>query len=510
MSEETKLTPEETKMLIRAQYDFPYFCEHIIGQKLPEFMLSISDVVVNRRETKLVCLVIPRGHSKTNTFSVNYSVWRMWKDKMVKPSEAIEVLSANRPLSFKIVGEIQEIFETNKYLSYLVPAKNEENWNKSRITLTNKNTCMVVTYGPSARGLHPDIIIIDDPLKDNENSHEEIIEIFKNIIVGQMEPHTQVIVVCTPQTQQDLLAYLKEKCKTKNKWSYIWRSAVETDGLGTSPEHWTKLLWPEHWTMEEMIDKYDLMGRASFNRELLCNPTAEGTSFFSLKDINKTLDKNLGFSNEINGICYIGCDFAYSEGKHGDYSVSVVVDYLEGKEHIIKDKLKDEVLEFKVKNPIIIKYMDRYKGMKPHMQVNRLKELQTRFNPTRFIVDGTSCGVTFPQEIRNFGGSVESQNFDPNSRRDLLTHLSLLIEKHRIVFPYSDECEDMNKKINRLIKELDAMEETKTKGDRFTVKSRADHDDCTMGLALAVKNIQIESETNQGSLYGCNKLPKRY
>ena len=510
MSKETKLTPEETKMLIRAQYDFPYFCEHIIGQKLPEFMLEISDIVVNRRETKLACLVLPRGHSKTNTFSVNYSVWRLWKDKMVKPSQAIEVLSSTMKRSGDIVQEIQEMFETNKYLSYLVPSKNEANWNKSTITLTNKNTCRVVTYGPSARGLHPDYIILDDVLTDNENSHEWIIDIFKGVIVGQIEPHTQVIVVCTPQNEFDLLSYLRELCKTDSNWKYIHRQAVETDGLGNTPEHWTKLLWSEHWTMEEMKKKYHMMGRAWFNREMFCNPSASGTSFFSLKDINKTLDKNLGFSNEINGICYIGCDFAYSEGKHGDYSVSVVVDYLEGKEHTIIDKLKDEVIEVKVKNPIIIKYMDRYKGMKPHMQVNRLKELQERFNPTRFVVDGSNCGVTFPQEIRNFGGNVESQNFDPISRRDLLTHLSLLIEKHRIVFPYSDYCEDMNKKINRLIKELDAMEETKTKGGRFTVQSRADHDDCTMGLALAVKNIPIESETTEGSLYGCNKLPERY
>lgn len=494
-------------MLIKAQYDFPYFCEHVLGQKLPHFMLEISDLVVNRRDTKLACLVIPRGHSKTNTFSVNYSVWRLWKDKMVKPSEAIEVLSATRELSFKIVDEIKEIFETNKYLKHLVPAKNEENWNKSKITITNKNTCRVVTYGSGARGLHPDIIIIDDPLKDSDNSHEEIIEIFKGVIVGQRGPHTQIIVVCTPQNEFDLLAYLKERCKENNTWKYISRAAVETDGTGTSPEHWTKLLWDEHWTMEGMAEQYNLMGRSAFNREMLCNPSAEGTSFFSMKDINKTIDTNLSFSKEIKGICTIGCDFAYSEGKHGDYSVSVVVDYCEGTEHKIIDKTKDETLEFIVKDPIFIRYIDRYKGMPPHMQVERLKTLQTDYNPSRFIVDHTSCGATFPTEIRNFGGNVEGQNFDPNSRRDLLTHLALLIENHRIVFPFGNEEEKYHKRVMRMIKEIDAMEETKTKGGRFTVQSRMDHDDACISLALAVKNIPVKTEQANECIISGSYMP---
>ena len=54
------------------------------------------------------------------------------------------------------------------------------------------------------------------------------------------------------------------------------------------------------------------------------------------------------------------------------------------------------------------------------------------------------------------------------------------------------------------------MEETKTKGDRFTVKSRADHDDCVFSLALAVKYIPVNIENETKCSWGINLLPTEY
>lgn len=120
---------------------------------------------------------------------------------------------------------------------------------------------------------------------------------------------------------------------------------------------------------------------------------------------------------------------------------------------------------------------DRFNQVDWNLQKARIEAAYLRFNRGRLVMDATGVGDPVVEDLAHKGLTVEPFKFTEQSKRELLTHLAMLLEQDKIKLPNDPE----------LLSELDAIqwgigENGKTK----IVTVEGMHDDRVMSLALAV------------------------
>lgn len=453
---------------------------------MAEFQKKQVQVALNNR---FVCIMNPIGHSKTTVFSVSYPIWRLWKERDFEAC----VVASSLDQSKKIMNIVQSSIETNPFLKQLIPESRDTSWNKLETTTSNGNYYYVKPFNSSVRGVHPNLLVCDDILRETDTPMREIKDLFWSVIFGRVQSRKgQLIVVGTPQTQDDLFADIRKKSLEGSTWKFMKQTAVTMDERG----NWLEPLWKERFTLDELKDIRDAMGPIRFSREYLCDPISSGASVYKKEDILACCDDTLGFSQVADiseGPVYIGCDFAMSTSASGDYSVFTVVQKINAL--FKRNKKTEEGVEYseEINGAVVIKKIERYKGMNFDNQIDRIVTLAQMYSPEKIIVDASNFGTPFFQELQKRMIPVEGQMMPANVRNALLLNICKFIEKDRnghrkLVIPSK---EDSGYSISmRLIDELFSMQESETRANTTTIKSVADHDDCVMSLALALRDIQ--------------------
>ena len=463
--------------------DFLSFCENVLGLELSEFHKEIVKLPINIGN-RYILIVLPVGHLKTTLFSKAYAIWRLFREEDFE----VALVSSSERQSMKILGEVQNELEINPFLKHLVPDNRNTAWNKSTLTTSNGNKYYIVPFNSSARGIHPNVIIYDDLLRETDVSMDKIKDIFWGVFFprGQTK-YCQHIVIGTPQSGDDLYAEIEEKEKKGEGWITVRKPAIITNENG----RWIEPLWKERFTLDELKNIKTNMGEYRFKREYMCNPLSSGASLYPDNLLSACCDPNLSFSYNTKGTVYIGCDFAMSTAASGDYNVYTVVDVING-EYKRKIDLHGVTHEVTVKDPVIIRHIERYRGASGHAE--RVKQLWDTFHPVKVIADVSNFGGKIIPEIRQYGIAVEGQDFQRGPRNNLLIGLRRLIESDdpilkppRLVIPTSQKDQTFSI-TTRLLKELRAMEQTKTRSRVSTFASSLDHDDMVMSLAMAVKD----------------------
>jgi len=465
----------------KIRQDFLAFCEHVLELDLSDFHKEIARIATNKNN-RYICVVLPVGHLKTTLFSKAYAMWRLLRESGIE----IVLVSSSERQSMKIFGEVQDELERNPFLKHLSDGRAA--WNKSTITTSNGNKYYIVPFNSSARGIQPNIIIYDDLLRETDISMDKIKDIFWGIFFprGQTN-YCQHIVIGTPQSGDDLYAEIEEKAKRGEGWITVRKPAVYV-----SPEgKWLKPLWSERFSLDELKKIKRNMGEYRFKREYLCNPLSTGASLYPSNLLASCCDPNLSFSYETKGTVYIGCDFAISTASTGDYNVYTVVDVMKG-DYERRVNIKGVEHKVTVKDPVVIRHIERYRGASGHAQ--RIKQLWETYRPVKVICDISSFGSKIVEDIKQYGIVVESQDFLRGPRNDLLIGLRRLIETDdpllsppRLVIPTSQK-DNTFEITGRLLKELRSIEQSKTRANISTFSSSLDHDDMVMSLAMSVKD----------------------
>src|SRR3990167_2917460 len=410
--------------------------------------------------------IVPRGHLKTSLLNA-YACWRLFRESNYE----LVLVSSTLDQSMKNLSEIQYYLETTPWLQHLLPDDRSTAWNKSTLVTKNRSLIQVKPFSPSARGMHPSEILYDDVLREADVTMDDIKDTFWSIFypMGQTK-HCKHIIVGTPLSQEDLFAEIEQKATEEKIWHVYKKAAIIDYEIGEG-----KPLWPERFTMAELDRIKKDMGAYRFTREYLCSPVGEGSGFYPIEFILNTLDDDRAFSYTTEGQVYIGCDFAMSESATADYNVFTVVDCLTGP-YKRKMKFDRKEVELEVQNPVIVKRIERFKGGTG--QVRRIKELWDRYHPIKVIVDNSSFGAKFAQEIRDLGITVEAQDFQPTKRAMLLTNLRKVFETDnpkvippRLIIPYS-QADETQSIVKHLVRELSGFRETKTKGGYQTIASK--------------------------------------
>lgn len=420
---------------------FPYFFKNVLGMMFPPYMQEWLESMETTDRTVIIC---SRDHGK----SVFMHSWVVWNLVFQEPPYQMLYISSNQKQTLVHMREIDRYFNHPALKKY----KPSRGWAIGNIQLTNGNAILERSVGSQIRGLHPQEIIIDDPLKEFSLAGiQRVTDWFFGDMIPTLHHTSKLRMIGTPFTYTDIFAQLEENpAYTVNKYPCL-----------TSMN---EPLWPERWDYDALMQRKAEIGSLKFTREYLCVPISTGTALFNPEFIAKCKNKDyvlrLGHRKDKGYKYYVGVDPAISTD--GDYNVITVIE------------VDDE------KNKTIV-HVDRAKNVDFRENIEKIRLIGRIFEPEEILYETNTFAKAFTQELRNISDlNVRDFTTTRKKKQEIILSLQMNIENGKINFPYGDN--NSRNLTNTLIEELSMF--SITHSGRF--EGVGAHDDLVMSLALAV------------------------
>ena len=432
-----------------SKHSFPYFFQNVLGMMYPEYMEEWLSLMESTDRTVIIC---SRDHGK----SVFMHSWVVWNLLFQEPPFQMLYISSNQKQTMVHMREIDRYFN----LPALKQFKPSRGWAIGNITLTNGNSVLERSVGSQIRGLHPQEIIIDDPLKEFSIAGiTRVTDWFFGDMIPTLHHTANLRMIGTPSTYTDIFSQLEENpAYTVRKYPCF--NALEEP------------LWPERWDYDALIQRKAEIGSLKFTREYLCIPVSTGTALFGMEHLEKAKNKDyilkLGHRKDKGYKYYVGVDPAISTD--GDYNVIMVLE------------VDDEA------NKTIV-HVDRSKNVKFRENIEKLRLIGQVFQPETILYETNTFAKAFTQELRAVS-DLNVRDFDTTRRKkqEIILNLQMNFENGKIHLPYGDN--NSRKMTSMLIEELSMFSIT----DSGKFEGVGAHDDLVMGLALANAASQTATE----------------
>ncbi len=258
-------TPEQL-----AQTSFKYFFVKVLGYTWTTWHNEVYQDLLSGEKRLLV--EIARGHGKT-IFFVSYALWLVYRGI---PVDVLVISYSEEQIRNNVMNLIDNIVMKNDYLAHLRPSK-QLLWGAQLKTFHNGSKIRGESFGSSVRGAHPDVLLVDDPLKDKGGmTPQEQHEYFMSALMGTVKRDTLVVVDGTPLDNGDLLEQLE------NNKAFTFRAYPAEN------EARTEALFPELFTLTELRQIEAEVGTLAYSRERLLKRIDPATSVF--KDQYRTIN----------------------------------------------------------------------------------------------------------------------------------------------------------------------------------------------------------------------------
>ena len=429
---------------------FPYFFQNVLGLQYPEYMQEWFETMQSTDRTVIVC---SRDHGK----SVFMHSWVVWNLVFQEPPFQMLYISSNQKQTLVHMREIDRIFN----LPALKQFKPSRGWAIGNIQLTNGNAILERSVGSQIRGLHPQEIIIDDPLKEfSLSAIQKVTDWFFGDMIPTLHHTANLRMIGTPFTYTDIFAQLEEN------EAYTVRKYPCLNAMN-------KPLWPDRWNYDALMQRKAEIGSLKFTREYMCIPVSTGTALFDQDYVEKCKNKDyvLKLGNRIDKgyKYYVGVDPAISTD--GDYNVIIVLEVDEEK------------------NKTIV-HVDRAKNVEFRENIEKIRLIGKIFQPEVVLYETNTFAKAFTQELRSMTDlNIKDFNTTRKKKQEIILNLQMNIENSKLNFPYGDN--NSKTMTSALIEELSMF--TITESGRF--EGVGAHDDLVMGLALANAATQTLSES---------------
>ena len=432
-----------------SKHSFPYFFQNILDMMYPDYMAEWLETMKDTDRTVIICA---RDHGK----SVFMHSWVVWNLLFQEPPYQMLYISSNQKQTLVHMREIDRMFN----IPQLKKFKPSKGWAIGNITLTNGNSVLERSIGSQIRGLHPQEIIIDDPLKEFSMAGiQRVTDWFFGDMIPTLHHTAQLRMIGTPFTYTDIFSQLKDND------AYTVR---EYPCLNSMNEP----LWPDRWNHEALMQRKSEIGSLKFTREYLCVPVSTGTALFAPEHTEKAKNRDyilkLGHRKDKGYKYYIGVDPAISTD--GDFNVIMVLEVDENK------------------NKTIV-HVDRAKNVQFRENIDKLRMIGKIFEPEAILYETNTFAKAFTQELRNIS-DLNVMDFDTTRRKkqEIILNLQMNFENDKIVLPYGDN--NSRTMTNAVIEELSMF--SITASGKF--EGVGAHDDLVMGLALANAATQGATE----------------
>ena len=429
---------------------FPYFFKNVLGMMFPPYMEEWLQLMQSTDRTVIIC---SRDHGK----SVFMHSWVVWNLVFQEPPYQMLYISSNQKQTLVHMREIDRYFN-HPALKQFKPTRG---WAIGNIQLTNGNAILERSVGSQIRGLHPQEIIIDDPLKEfSLSAIQRVTDWFFGDMIPTLHHTSNLRMIGTPFTYTDIFAQLEENSAYTVKKYPCLNSLNEP-------------LWPERWAYDALMQRKAEIGSLKFTREYLCVPISTGTALFNPEYVEKCKNKDyilkLGNRREKGYRYYVGVDPAISTD--GDYNVITVLEVDENQ------------------NKTIV-HIDRAKNVQFRENIEKIRIIGKIFQPDKIFYETNTFAKAFTQELRNVSDlNVHDFNTTRRKKQEIILNLQMNIENQKLHFPYGDV--NSKKITNMLVEELSMF--SITESGRF--EGVGAHDDLVMSLALANAATQSANET---------------
>jgi phage terminase large subunit-like protein len=355
--------------VLRGPPEAPYKGRFLIGEHHEEWSQALT-------ERDRICIVAARDHGKTFFFNLAYPIWQAWRHPKTKGY----IFSATQEQANRILGDIKEELETNPALQHLVPPQSQrKKWSTTSIRLANGSLIVAKGYGVKVRGAHPQWVVLDDVLNDedafSETTRRRHIEYFYSALVNLVNPaddptRGQIICIGTPYHQADLYADLQ---RNEEFFSKIY-PAIDKQG---------RPLWPERWSAKKLARRRREIGSIRFSREYLCRALSDESSLFPYRLFRGTCEvftARLGMPIawwKANGIdtVVMGVDFAISSSAGADWTVLFIIGVDKMGNHWILDIIRTQGLGYEQQRSLIHKHAKLYHCDLVFLESNQMQRI---------------------------------------------------------------------------------------------------------------------------------------
>lgn len=187
---------------------------------------------------------MPPRHGKSELASRRFPAFLLG----VNPEIEIVVASYNSEKAREFGYEVRDIVKSAEYQS-LFPgvALRDDSKAADRWNTTAGGSLRAVGIGTALTGRGADVLLIDDPIKDDEEAdselrRERIWSWYSSVAYTRLSPGGRVVVIQTRWHEDDLTGrLLMEQAKGGDKWDILELPAISSTG---------EALWPERYPIE--------------------------------------------------------------------------------------------------------------------------------------------------------------------------------------------------------------------------------------------------------------------
>jgi predicted phage terminase large subunit-like protein len=300
-TEDIKLERERARRIERAGKDFGFFCRTYLSDYFytdpAEYQRILYDVADTRslsqslveriklfvrekywpllRPTEHLAgalFIEPREHGKTVRWSFAYPLWQVLTGK----SRYVLLIGSSQTAAQENLINIRTELEENEQILADFGDLRGDRWSDARIELVNGSCIQAKGSGASMRGTRfrqyrPDLIILDDILKDDAvespTTRAKIHRWLKRVVFN-LGKTAFIVWVNTIFHSDDPASRLLHELEegTLKRWAAVRLSVYKPDGTP---------LWPENWSAELLEEKRQTLGSDVFSTEYENEPLSD-------------------------------------------------------------------------------------------------------------------------------------------------------------------------------------------------------------------------------------------
>lgn len=248
------------------------------------------------------CYVGPRNHFKSTGIYAHF-LWQVWR-KRFNAMEEFDWATGSSTLEAHFFSYKQQsaayhigvggdsmcqLIERNPWFDTLEDLKPTAE-TKGKWTWDGEHDISIEPHGmlSHTRGLHCDLVYVDDPYQDPENELKptEILKInyIYKTVIAEIPTHEddQIHIVTTPQTKEDFT------------FDSTLMEEFNHEVIPAIQDHSTEeVLWPEWMSYDDLMRKKREKGEKLFNQEFMCEPKSSEVGFFKEEDLSQIIQPGL-------------------------------------------------------------------------------------------------------------------------------------------------------------------------------------------------------------------------
>lgn len=411
-------TLEEAKFREQAQKHFLPFVRKMwpifIAGAHHKLMAEKFEQIANGKLKRLIINMPPR-HTKSEFGSWLLPAWFLGK----YPHKKVIQTSNTAELAVNFGRKVRNLIDSPDYQAVFPGTTLQADVKAAGRWQTDKGgEYFAIGVDGTVTGKGADLFIIDDPHSEQEAKlaeftpeiYDKVFEWYTSGPRQRLQPGAAIVVIMTRWSKRDLTGQLLKQMKTNvdehgrplgDEWEVIELPAIMDSGA---------LLWPEFWSMEEMMATKAGLPIAKWNAQYMQRPTAEEGAL-----IKRQWWKKWEKDDPPECLAVLqSWDTAFSKTQRADYSACTTWGVF---------KYADD--EGTKRNGLIL--LDAFKDKLEFPELKqKAKELYKKHEPDSLIIEAKAAGQPLIFELRQMG--IPVTEFAPSRGNDKITRVNAVTD----------------------------------------------------------------------------------